>query len=1478
MTDFGFGVNLRGTLINSNLSVLPGQIPIEQGDGSLEVAGKIYTDNIQEFNASTGVLLQNSLFYQDRVIIPYSIPSDSTVASLWINGGITINHTANATSLTSGGALTTPGGMSIGKNVHIGGTLDMHSHGVVNVPWPINLMDAVNKEYADTVSWRVAGNFTTGQIIFAETVGTAIMGSDLFRFDSNTSGPTQLNIGTPVFIVSPTNGNALSISGGSLDMNNNYIHNVEYPLLPGDGVNKEYVDDRVASITFGNIGNFTMGQVIIADTSGTTVRGYDELTYDVGILRIGSTSGGLVISSTTSAPNMTSGGVANIYGGVNIYENVNIGGIVDVNNNYIHNVEYPLLQEDAVNKQYVDDQIANLTFGNLNGNFTSGQVIIADTSGTTIRGYSNFTFERTDGTNGSVIIDNNTKLHITNTTAATSECPFVVDGGAMTVDGGASFGKSVYIGGQLDMLTNRIVNVADPIEDDDAVNKEYVDSLFGMTQTNETVFILDNNVLLAEDVPGFIYPSNVREFLAYVYVKTDYHKCCLYTLRGMNKNGTWVLCKTFTGALNNATFFIEPSSGQVQYTNSSITGVTLIKFHTIIEIYDTAPIVPVTPCGNIGEFNLEDLDHDYGPNDAQEDCILDANTVSYMNVDLTELTFDNTEVDGVKVVLYISNDTTNEYECFFMNCLLKNDTWVMNTTKMGMISGITFRIVDVGSTGVVQYTNINGVNYNARVRVSKLLKTDTLYTFYANTTNYTDIDASVFKYGNNISSFQLSVYVETGNKYALYDLEGFICDHTWKINSRYIGDELDIYFGIKTISDIGYIQYINNNPVNAYIRYIDYSPIIFDPSNILPVYKGGTGRDYIDPYDILIGNGTDPILTTNQLKYQDNTLIIGTMGSVLIQNTIDSNGTSTGALIVDGGVSIKKNVYIGGQIDMTYHRITSVADPIDPYDAVNKKYIDSLLTTPTNDEIEIILNNNVLTPEDIPIIYPSTVKAFLTYIYVDYTDTTCALYTLRGKNEFNTWSMSTSYIGQRTLVNFYIRGDRTNQGIIQYTNYNQYGITSIKYHTVIEIDDTPADDTQINGVLNNNTLIYDDIPDLNFVNTELDGVKVIMYVSNESNSDYTLYFLNCVLKNNAWHMNVVSSSINNYLSFQIITSGGAGKIQYTNINQLNSFTYRFKTIKILKTLDIYTLEHDIHIQTNISTSDLVFGNNMTSFQITVYAEMPSTSKYALYEIEGYISNALWKINSRYIGDNLGIMFYIDTVNGIGYLQYTNSNSVNAYIKYLNNTPIVFDPSSQLPVYKGGTGQSFLLPYAVLRGNGTEPIIGTQDFIYEDFTLKLGDISSIVLYNTENTTSITAGTIITNGGMAVKKNLVVGDKLIVDNVDITPNSDDIIAEVTFDANNNVSNPSNISEFNFSNSKSFVAHVCVCITTGTDELDEIFTIKGLKKRTGWIINSTEWGDDTGIVFSITSSGQMRYISRDIIDWESTVIKFKATTTSL
>ncbi len=107
----------------------------------------------------------------------------------------------------------------------------------------------------------------------------------------------------------------------------------------------------------------------------------------------------------------------------------------------------------------------------------------------------------------------------------------------------------------------------------------------------------------------------------------------------------------------------------------------------------------------------------------------------------------------------------------------------------------------------------------------------------------------------------------------------------------------------------------------------------------------------------------------------------------------------------------------------------------------------------------------------------------------------------------------------------------------------------------------------------------------------------------------------------------------------------------------------------------------------------------------------------------------------------------------------------------------------------------------------------------------------------------------------------------------------ILETTFSAANNQVVAANVTGFAFANAvvRSFDAQVSVYIDATTD-LFEVFKLNGIQKGASWDMSVVSTGDDSGVVFSITTSGQIQYTSANSAVFVSNTINFRALTLSL
>ena len=110
--------------------------------------------------------------------------------------------------------------------------------------------------------------------------------------------------------------------------------------------------------------------------------------------------------------------------------------------------------------------------------------------------------------------------------------------------------------------------------------------------------------------------------------------------------------------------------------------------------------------------------------------------------------------------------------------------------------------------------------------------------------------------------------------------------------------------------------------------------------------------------------------------------------------------------------------------------------------------------------------------------------------------------------------------------------------------------------------------------------------------------------------------------------------------------------------------------------------------------------------------------------------------------------------------------------------------------------------------------------------------------------------------------------------MTPNSGDIFTTISFNASNNQSVASNITGLLFSTVWGFDCYLTARITAGVN-LYTNFHIRGVNKVSSWEIIKTYVGDDTGIEFFITSSGQLQYTTPNWNSFVSCIFKARALT---
>ena len=171
-----------------------------------------------------------------------------------------------------------------------------------------------------------------------------------------------------------------------------------------------------------------------------------------------------------------------------------------------------------------------------------------------------------------------------------------------------------------------------------------------------------------------------------------------------------------------------------------------------------------------------------------------------------------------------------------------------------------------------------------------------------------------------------------------------------------------------------------------------------------------------------------------------------------------------------------------------------------------------------------------------------------------------------------------------------------------------------------------------------------------------------------------------------------------------------------------------------------------------------------------------------------------------------------------------------------------------------TGGSFFEGNVNVSGSST---------IQSDFTVTTGNV-----------------TISTNDYLPIKEAiLATGGSILFNTVDVSPSLGDIARERYAQINNNQTDAIPVTGFTFNSSvRAFDAIVSVVILSSSGNRYAYYNLKGIKKASNWVVNSSYVGDVTGVTFSITNEGHVQYTSTNVTNRTNGYANFRAMTTSI
>jgi hypothetical protein len=1570
--------------------------------GGSIVAVNVTTINQIHSNISTGTINAINITTNSLFISGTGPSYNSTTASLVLfNGGLSINETENAINVSSGGGLTNAGGLSVAKDIFIGGTsnffntMNLNNNLITNVTSPNSPLDAVNKYYMD----RRFNNLTQGQVVITDA--PTIDGNNIKSFSTFTYDGTLLSILSTTLATSISNGGTFITYGGAtiqgnlivglgIDANNHYITNVATPIYPGDGVNKKYVDDLFFNCgSYGTNYDDLFENSKIIDTQVSSL--LTELSYDGNVVKafiayvyvriVGLTMGLYIIKgfyngttwiiNTQSIGNYTNTSFSIItdnlgVGTINCYNPLVLDPIyvkyrksyelqltdinllsVTLNNNVNTPIDIPGLQFINANtvgfkcaviiKTPTKNALFLLTGLNKNGIWIVSyyffgdpdtQVALSILSQPTY-GQIQYTNANTSGVvtvqaENIILLGNQVNYTLLANTNIFTEIPDIT----FNINQTSNFTLTVYIevpGSNLYaiMEINSLViynqySINTVYSGDNTnVTFEIIDGVLNYKNTNGVNAIMKYNVNLAP----FVNPLCVgkggtgrNDLLPFSILRGNGQDPIVGTEDLIYQNNNLVLGNTSKILLNNTEDVVGNNGGTI-ITNGGINVVKSAYIGGSLDIQTGSLLYKTGVLSLNNTKNATGLTNgtlvNYGGTSLVKDLFVGGVTKLF-----NTLNMNNNYIQNVPTPILGSDGVNKDYVDSIAADLSGNFT--AGQVIIGDVTGSEIRGFDTltfdGSKLV-----LNGILYATTSTLPNLTTTNlsassinvnsvTSSNIYSSNVNSSNLYSTTSTLPNvvsiNLSTGSLNVNSITSNSLLTSNLVSTMSTLENIISTNISSGTINS-FGItsNSLTVTGTSNFFNTMNLNNNLITNVTSPN--SPLDAVNKYYMDRRFNNLTQGQVVITDA--PTIDGNNIKSFNSFTYDGTLLS-LHSTTLATSISNGGTFISNGGATIQGNLIVGLGIDANNHYVTNVATPIYPGDGVNKQYVDDLFfncgSYGTNYD-DLFENSKIIDIQSSSLLTElsydgNVVKVFIVYVYVRIVGLTMGLYIIKGFYNGTTWIINTQSIGNYTNTSFSIITDNLGVGTINCYNPLVLDPIYVKYRKSYELQLT--DINLLSVTLNNNVNTPIDIPGLQFINANTVGFKCAVIIKTPTKN--ALFLLTGLNKNGIWIVSYYFfGDPDTQVALSILSQPTYGQIQYTNANTSGVVTVQAENIVLLGNQTNYTLLANTNIFTEIP--DITFNINKTSnFTLTVYVEVPGSSLYAIMEIHSLVIYNQYSINTVYSGDNTNVTFEI--IDGV--LNYKNTNGVNAIMKYnVNLAPFV----NPLCVGKGGTGASDLLPFSILRGNGQDPIVGTEDLIYQNNNLVLGNESKILLNNTEDVVGNNGGTIITNGGINISKSAYIGGSLDVQTGVLSLNNtinatgltngtlvnyggaaiqkdlfvggnlflggEKINIEQTFLANNGTFIAEAITNFVFDNSlvRYFTAMVSVCKTSTLNTISTGHEIKGIQTDSGWVLSNSTIGNNTSVYFSIDSLGQMMYTSNSIGNWISTVIKFRMLT---
>ena len=1224
---------------------------------------------------------------------------------------------------------------------------------------------------------------------------------------------------------SNTSGGALTVGGGASIKGQTYLGNnvvldsslstltvngIIYPRFFLDTINNKKLEVSLDGLNK----HFTLtnSELTIGITTGSTSQTSAAMIVN----------GGISVNCTSNALNVTNGGSLTVAGGASVKNDVYIGESLYVNNSN-NGVGIHTKNIISTDLTIVSDNDINVTCGNMlltNNHFIIGN----DTYGDFVSfNGSSSSFMNTVSlynTSGSGSLISNGKI--------TSNCDLNAggntNGGALTVLGGGSIYKDLHVGGNV--FSNNILYLGN-----------------GSNVTSSSLRTTTSGSFLFTSSDNFIFNNGV------VYVSSGSFNLNEYILNATNgslnikstsDNAILNLLTTHNDGLDDNYMYIH---GYIQNNNTD-TECLQLGYDSIDENYTM--LIKNTGNSVLRNFII---------GNTNGNIVFQSNGSIFMSSDTPS--FNSTSasllLQGGLSIKCTSNATSNTCG----GSLTVNGG--ASISKNIYIGGDLNLRTDnsSGNINIVSKLNINSTD-NPSLVISKN---------NVNDTSANSINVTFYTFGNETVGGSVN--------YEKLQISGSSGSNGIDINTNAGGSGkiryLNLYTGTNTnqmfLDTSGNIGVNTNTPGYS----LDVNGIIKSNNIIL--------SDYLKVTNSITTNN---LIVNNDLHVSSGAYINGTLSGYNIVTFYDTTNSlssySGGSLNVYGGAGIRKDLYIGGNLHSasngSFNTITvnSTADN-------SVSLAGGIIINSTKDAINTSNGGSLTVCGGASInkkMYINDKSYFNNTIHINNTNDILKIY-----DQFNILRHGLNYDGVNNLsINRYDSSGTTIENMITFNNTTGYTTFN---NTTGSINSSTCS-VIISGGLNINTTS-------NATNVSVGGALTILGGAS-INKDVFI----------GGDIHIVSTTISNNINTgSLIVKGGVGVSGNMNINgntiingsfTVNGSTTNVDTTNAIVTDNIMVLNsgptgtHDsgMLIQRYQATNDSGSGDVVTDnpYIIDILASqsgIPSPSNtiklsYLTSNSDNYYNNWWIKVETGFSTNQCRQIISYNGTTHVATLDspWTTQNPANGDTVYLYNKPFVgiiyneilnvfeFGSTTQDP---GKTNVSFTDTIGISFNSGICNNTTPSTNVSSGALLLSGGLSINCIIDANSNTD--GGCLTIAGGASIQKTLYVGNTLNVNNVNITPNSYDILSSITYNALNNQLDIPFITINN--NVWSFDIYLVVLIgmSDPSDNLYCNFNIRGVNKHGVWEIITNYVGDDTGIEFDIindvvTNDGVLRYSTPD------------------